>query len=101
LPFKDFGAAWTGFSQFFRGVADVPGATVVGTLDDEEAMVGTSPLGCPWTCYVIAEARIARASKPSATFSGPSRAANSASGGTHGPRAGNSSALTPPALSRA
>ena len=55
LPFKDIGPVWKGFSAFLRGVADLPGVTVLGTLDDDETMVGTSPTGFPWTCYVMAD----------------------------------------------
>lgn len=55
LPFKDIGPVWQGFSQFLGGVAALPGVTVLGTLDDDETMVGTSPSGFPWTCYVMAD----------------------------------------------
>ncbi len=31
------------------------GITVLGTMDDDELMVGSSP-GWPWTCYILADA---------------------------------------------
>lgn len=55
LPFSDIGPVWTGFSEFLKGVASLPGVTVLGTMDDDETMVGTSPDGFPWTCYVLAD----------------------------------------------
>ena len=38
-----------------RGIADIPGAEILGTLDDDETMVGTSPNGWPWTFYILAD----------------------------------------------
>jgi len=55
LPFKDIGMVWTGFSTFLHGIAATPGVKVLGTLDDDETMVGPSPSGFPWTCYVMAD----------------------------------------------
>lgn len=31
------------------------GVTVLGMLDDDETMVGTSPDGYPWTVYIMAD----------------------------------------------
>ena len=31
------------------------GVTVLGTIDDDQTMVGTSPNGWPWTFYILAE----------------------------------------------
>ena len=38
----------------FAGLEDRFGVRVLGTLDDDETMVGASD-GWPWTCYVLAE----------------------------------------------
>ncbi len=36
-------------------MADLPGVTILGTMDDDETMVGTSPDAFPWTCYILAD----------------------------------------------
>ncbi|KQY72503.1 MULTISPECIES: hypothetical protein [Ensifer] len=55
LPSKDIGAVWAGFSQFLQRVAALPNVSIIGTLDDDETMVGASPAGFPWTCYLMAD----------------------------------------------
>lgn len=55
LPFDEIGKVWTGFASFMSGVSKLPGVTVLGTLDDDETMVGTSPAGFPFTCYLLAD----------------------------------------------
>ncbi len=40
----------------FANLDDRFGVRVLGTLDDDETMVGATPTW-PWTCYVLAEAR--------------------------------------------
>jgi hypothetical protein len=45
---------WNAFSRMMNGIADLPGVTVLGNLDDDRAMVGPSD-GWPWTTYVLAD----------------------------------------------
>jgi hypothetical protein len=40
----------------FANLEERFGVRVLGTLDDDETMVGATPTW-PWTCYVLAEAR--------------------------------------------
>ena len=55
LPGAEIGGVWKATGQMLRGVADIPGAEILGTLDDDETMVGTSPNGWPWTFYILAD----------------------------------------------
>ncbi|ALV28693.1 hypothetical protein ACVNHC_12345 [Pannonibacter sp. Q-1] len=55
LPFDKIGSVWTGFATFMSSVAKMDGVTVLGTIDDDETMVGTSPTGFPWTCYMLCD----------------------------------------------
>ena len=45
---------WTAFVQMMQGIAQLPGVTVLGNLDDDRSMVGPSD-GWPWTTYVLAD----------------------------------------------
>ncbi|MED5543962.1 hypothetical protein [Novosphingobium decolorationis] len=56
LPAAEIGKVWAGVSEMLTGIRDLPGVKVLGTLDDDETMVGTSPNGWPWTFYILAEA---------------------------------------------
>lgn len=40
--------------QMLRKMREIPGVEVIGTMDDDETMVGTSPTGFPWTFYILA-----------------------------------------------
>ena len=55
LPFSEIGPVWRAFGEMMAGIAKLPGVSIVGTLDDDETMVGTSPTGWPWTCYIMAD----------------------------------------------
>lgn len=55
LPFDQTGPVWTATKQFLAAVHKMPGVTVLGTIDDDETMVGTSPTGFPWTCYLLGD----------------------------------------------
>jgi len=55
LPWSDIGMVWTAFGQMMAGIANMEGVEVIGTLDDDETMVGTSPTGFPWTAYIMAD----------------------------------------------
>ena len=35
--------------------SELPGVKILGMLDDDETMVGTSPTGFPWTAYIMAD----------------------------------------------
>lgn len=41
--------------RLLETVRQMPGVTVLGTFDDDETMVGTSPDGWPWTFYIMAD----------------------------------------------
>ncbi len=41
--------------QLLQDIKDMSGVTVLGTFDDDETMVGTSPNGWPWTFYILTE----------------------------------------------
>jgi len=41
--------------RLLETVRAMPGVTVLGTFDDDETMVGTSPDGFPWTFYILAD----------------------------------------------
>lgn len=55
LPASEIGGVWQATGQMLRGIADIPGAEILGTLDDDQTMVGTSPTGWPWTFYILAD----------------------------------------------
>ena len=55
LPAAEIGGVWKATGQMLRGIADLPGAEILGTLDDDQTMVGTSPTGFPWTFYILAD----------------------------------------------
>lgn len=54
LPTGQGKAVWDGFLNMLARLRDLPGVTVLGTLDDDRHMVGPSA-GWPWTCYVLAD----------------------------------------------
>ena len=41
--------------RLIRTIHEMPGVEVLGTFDDDETMVGTSPNGWPWTFYILAD----------------------------------------------
>jgi hypothetical protein len=55
LPAGDIGGVWQATGAMLRGVRDLPGVTILGTLDDDQTMVGPSPSGWPWTFYILAD----------------------------------------------
>ena len=55
LPFSDIGKVWSATGEMLKGIRDLPGVTILGTIDDDETMVGTSPTGFPWTFYILAD----------------------------------------------
>lgn len=55
LPFSEIGVVWKGFSQMMGELSQMPGVEILGMLDDDETMVGTSPAGFPWTAYIMAD----------------------------------------------
>jgi hypothetical protein len=48
------GQVWQAFSAVLKGIANLPGVRVIGTMDDDRIMVGPS-LAAPWTAYVLAD----------------------------------------------
>jgi hypothetical protein len=55
LPASEIGLVWKATGQMLRGIADIPGAEILGTIDDDQTMVGASPNGWPWTAYILAD----------------------------------------------
>lgn len=55
LPSSEIGIVWRAFGQMMAKLDAMLGVTVLGTLDDDETMVGTSPTGYPWTAYIMAD----------------------------------------------
>jgi hypothetical protein len=55
LPAAEIGGVWQATGAMLKGIRDLPGVTILGTLDDDETMVGTSPNGWPWTFYILAD----------------------------------------------
>ncbi|PZP61584.1 hypothetical protein [Pseudoxanthomonas winnipegensis] len=56
LPGSEIGTVWKAVGEMLKGVNTMPGLRLLGTMDDDETMVGTSPSGWPWTCYLLVEA---------------------------------------------
>ncbi|SEP07059.1 hypothetical protein [Amycolatopsis saalfeldensis] len=54
LPTDGIGVVWQAFSAMLRDLAALDGVTVLGTIDDDQHMVGPSA-AWPWTCYVLAD----------------------------------------------
>ena len=54
LPGSEIGKVWQATGEMLKGIRDLPGVAILGTLDDDETMVGTSPTGWPWTFYILA-----------------------------------------------
>ena len=55
LPSAEVGAVWRGTGEMLKGLRDLAGVEILGTLDDDETTVGTSPNGWPWTFYILAD----------------------------------------------
>ena len=55
LPSADIPNVLKAFGRTVEAIAGMAGVTVLGTLDDDETMVGPSPTGWPWTCYILAD----------------------------------------------
>lgn len=55
LPASDIGKVWAATGEMLKGIRDLPGVDILGTIDDDQTMVGTSPTGWPWTFYILAE----------------------------------------------
>ena len=54
LPFGQIGPVWQATQALMSGIAKVPGTTIVGTMDDDQTMVGMSN-GTPATWYILAD----------------------------------------------
>jgi hypothetical protein len=55
LPAAEIGAVWQATGVMLKGIRNLPGVEILGTLDDDETLVGTSPTGWPWTFYILAD----------------------------------------------
>jgi hypothetical protein len=54
LPSSETGKVWQAYSAMFSAIAKQEGLSVLGTMDDDRVMVGTSA-AWPWTCYILAD----------------------------------------------
>jgi hypothetical protein len=54
LPTGRHKSVWDGTVSMLRQLHELPGLNVLGTIDDDQHMVGPSD-GWPWTCYVLAD----------------------------------------------
>lgn len=54
LPSTDIMSVLKSIGNMLRAMREIPGVEVIGTMDDDETMVGTSPTGFPWTFYILA-----------------------------------------------
>lgn len=48
------GEVWQAFSAMMKGMANLPGAEIIGTIDDDCITVGSST-GWPYTAYILAD----------------------------------------------
>jgi hypothetical protein len=55
LPWADIGEVWAAFGQMMAGIENMEGAEVLGTLDDDQTMVGAGSNGFPFTAYIMAD----------------------------------------------
>jgi len=55
LPAAEIGTVWEATGAMLSALRDLPGVTILGTLDDDQTMVGPSPAGWPWTFYILAD----------------------------------------------
>jgi hypothetical protein len=55
LPAGEIGKVWAATGEMLKGIRDLPGVDILGTIDDDQTMVGTSPAGWPWTFYILAD----------------------------------------------
>jgi hypothetical protein len=54
LPTGGGATVWAAFSGMMTKLAELPGVTVLGDIDDDQHMVGPSD-SWPWTCYILAD----------------------------------------------
>jgi len=54
LSAEETGPVWQAVGEMMTGIAELPGAEILGTLDDDQTMVGPSSAGFP-TAYVLAD----------------------------------------------
>jgi hypothetical protein len=55
LPSSEIPKVLRATGMMLKTLREMPGVEVLGTFDDDETMVGTSPNGWPWTFYILAD----------------------------------------------
>jgi hypothetical protein len=55
LPSSEIGTVWQAYGVMLQAMSKMPGLRIMGTMDDDQLMVGTSA-SWPWTAYIMAEA---------------------------------------------
>ncbi|MCE2841230.1 MAG: hypothetical protein LW689_00245 [Novosphingobium sp.] len=53
LPSSEIMGVLKATGGMIRTIREMDGVEVIGTMDDDETMVGTSPNGWPWTFYIL------------------------------------------------
>lgn len=48
------GQVWQAFGAMLKNFVALPGVKILGTMDDDQIMVGPSPTA-PWTAYILAD----------------------------------------------
>ena len=53
-PEGAIGGVWKGYGAMMTALNEMPGVTIIGTMDDDRLMVGASA-SWPWTVYIMAD----------------------------------------------
>jgi hypothetical protein len=54
LPETQIGLVWKGYGEMMTALNELPGVRIIGTMDDDRLMVGSSA-SWPWTVYIMAD----------------------------------------------
>lgn len=54
LPESQIGLVWKGYGEMMTALNEMPGVKILGTMDDDRLMVGSSA-SWPWTVYIMAD----------------------------------------------
>jgi len=88
LPSAEIMTVLKATGKMIRTIREMDGVEVIGTMDDDETMVGTSPNGWPWTFYILADVDGREKAVEVCNFSAPPKWANIAYGDICGSKRG-------------
>lgn len=54
LPESKTGAVWKAYGEMMTALNEMPGISIIGTMDDDRTVVGASD-AWPWTVYIMAD----------------------------------------------